>query len=207
MPGMAPVASVMGQLPPREELAAVHLALLVLLASAAGPSGPPGDIPGPPGENLFRGPARCVLSYLEAVRLAGPRGPVLSRQRRPQEQDYRAARALIAPRTLAEIDRLTARGQDHPLASWRSAAQGVVLETFSLLEVRRAPRGAAVVTAREQWRQDGSSSLGVTVSEYLVARVGGDWKVVDRRTGDRFQESEIAEIYARWFDEPASARR
>ncbi len=185
----------------------MHLALLVLLAAAAGPSGPPGENPGPPVENLFRGPARCVLSYLEAVRLAGPRGPVLARQRRPQEQDYRAARALIAPRTLAEIDRLGARGMDHPLAPWRAAAQGIVLESFSLLEVRRAPRGAAVVTARERWRQDGSSSLGVTVSEFLVARVGGEWKVVDRRPGERFQEREIAEGYARWFDEPASAQR
>lgn len=178
------------------------LALLVLLAATAGPSGPPG------GENLFRGPARCVLSYLEAVRLAGPFGPVLARQRRPAEQDYRAARALIAPRTLSEIDRFAAHGQDHPLASWRAAARGVVLESFSLLEVRRAPRGAAVVTVRERWRQDGDPSLGLTVSEYLVARVGGEWKVVDRRIGKRFQERDIAERYASWFDEPqASVRR
>ena len=178
----------------------MRLALLLLLTTAASPSGPPG-------ENLFRGPARCVLGYLEAVRLAGPRGPVLARQRRPQEQDYRTARALIAPRTLAEIDRLATRGVDHPLASWRAAAKGIVLESFSLLEVRRAPRGAAVVTARERWRQDGNSSLGVTVSEYLVARVAGDWKVVDRRTGEHFQEREIAEGYPGWFDEPAASAR
>jgi hypothetical protein len=176
----------------------VPLVLVVLLA-AASPSGPTG------GENLFRGPARCVLSYLEAVRLAGPRGPVLARQRKALEQDYRAARALIAPRALAEIDRLAARGQDHPLNSWRAAAQGLVLESFSLLEVRRAPRGAAVVTARERWRQDGTSSLGVTSSEYLVARVGGEWKVVDRRTGERFQEREIAEGYVSWFDDPPAS--
>jgi hypothetical protein len=178
----------------------VPIALLLLLATAASPSGPPG-------ENLFRGPARCVLSYLEAVRMAGPRGPVLARQRRPKEDDYGAARALIAPRALAEIDRLATRGVDHPLASWLPAAQGIVLESFSLLEVRRAPRGAAVVTARERWRQDGSASLGVTVSEYLVARVDGEWKVVDRRTGDHFQEREIAEGYAHWFDEPAASAR
>lgn len=185
-----------------EKNSRVPLLLFALLATTtASPSGPPG-------ENLFRGPARCVLSYLEAVRLAGPRGPVLARQRRPQEQDYRAARALIAPRTLAEIDRLATHGEDHPLASWRAAAQGIVLESFSLLEVRRAPRGAAVVTARERWRQDGNSILGVTVSEYLVARVDGEWKVVDRRPGEHFQERDIAEGYASWFDEPpASARR
>ena len=178
------------------------LALLVLLAATAAPPGTPGA------ENLFRGPARCVLGYLEAVRVAGPHGPVLARQRRPAEQDYRAARALIAPRTLVEIDRLAGRGEDHPLAPWRAATRGVILESFSLLEIRRAPRGSAVVTAREQWRQDGTASLGVTVSEYLVARVGGEWKVVDRRTGAAFQEREIAEGYVRWFDDPpAEARR
>jgi hypothetical protein len=162
----------------------------------------------PPGsENLFRGPARCVLGYLEAVRLAGPRGPVLARQRRPGEQDYRAARERIAPRALTEIDRLAGRGEDHPLASWRTAARGLVLESFSLLEVRRAPRGAAVVRVRERWREDGSSALGVSLSEYLVARVGGEWKVVDRRTGERFQDQEIADGYAAWFDAPAAGER
>jgi len=188
--------------------------LVVILASMPGPSGPPGErgpvdgsaagfvsVP-PGGENLFRGPARCVLGYLEAVRLAGPRGPVLARQKRPAVQDYRAARERIAPRTLVEIDRYASRGEDHPLASWRTAALGLVLESFSLLEVRRAPRGTAVVQVRERWRQDGSSTLGVTLSEYLVARVAGEWKVVDRRTGDRFREQEIADGYAAWFDEP-----
>jgi hypothetical protein len=175
--------------------------LVVLLAAGPGPAGPGG------GENLFRGPARCVLSYLEAVRLAGPQGPALSRQRRPLERDYRAARALIAPRTLAEIDRLASRGEDHPLAFWRAAARGLVLESFSLLEVRRAPRSAAVVTARERWRQDRASGLGLTVSEYLVARVGGEWRVVDRRTGERFRERDLSEGYTAWFDEPAAPAR
>lgn len=178
----------------------MHLALLVLLA-AAGPSGPSG------GENLFRGPARCVLSYLEAVRVAGPYGPVLARQRRVSEQDYRAARALTAPRTLAEIDRLAAQGLDHPLAPWRAAVRGIVLESFSLLEVRRAPRGTAVVSVRERWRRDPEPALGLTLSEYLVARVGGEWKVVDRRVGERFQEQEIAEGYEGWFDPPPAAAR
>ncbi len=191
----------------------------MLAAGAAGPASPAGEPTavaslgeareGRPGggENLFRGPARCVLGYLEAVRLAGPLGPVLARQRRPGVQEYRAARERIAPRTLAEVDRLAGRGEDHPLASWRAAARGLVLESFSLLEVRRAPRGTAVVRVRERWRQDGSSALGVTTSEYLIARVGGEWKVVDRRTGDRFRDQEIAEGYASWFDEPVAGER
>jgi hypothetical protein len=113
--------------------------------SAAGPGARPAR-----GEDLFRGPARCVLGYLEAVRLA---------------------------------------------------------ESFSLLEVRRAPRGTAVVRVRERWRQDGSPALGISSSEYLLARVGGEWKVVDRRTGARFQDREIADGYAAWFDVPAAAER
>ncbi len=178
----------------------MRLAVLALLCAAgAAPSGTPER------ENLFRGPARCVLGYLEAVRLAGPRGPVLPTRARSLERDYVAARALIAPRTLAEIDRSAAHGREHPLAAWRDAARGVVLESFSLLEVRRAPRGTAVVTVRERWRRDGEPGLGLTMSEYLVARVGGEWRVVDRRTGEHFREGEIADGYERWFDEPGTA--
>ncbi|HET6439893.1 MAG TPA: hypothetical protein VFG59_17645 [Anaeromyxobacter sp.] len=178
----------------------MRLALFLLAAAASAPVGPPG------GEDLFRGPARCLLSYLEAVRLAGPRGPVIARQRRPSEQDYRQARALTAPRALAEAEREAANGVDHPLAPWRTAARGRVLESFSLLAVRRAPRGTAVVTVRERWRRDGLAWLEVTSSEYLLARVDGEWKVIDRRAGGRFQDRDIAEGYPRWFDDPLPSR-
>lgn len=194
------------------------LALLLLLAaSGPGTSAAPAAHPGPAqagqepreGENLFRGPARCVLGYLEAVRLAGPRGKVLPRSgERALEQGYRAARAFTAPRALQEVDRRAARGADSPLAPWRDAARGVVLESFQLLEVRRAPMGAAVVVVRERLRREGISSLGLTRSEYLVARVGGRWKVIDRRVGGRFQDREIAGRYEGWFDAPqVEARR
>jgi hypothetical protein len=181
----------------------VALPLLLLALVIAAPAAPAGLARE---ENLFRGPARCVLDYLEAVRLAGPRGRTLPRgSGRSLQQDYHAARALTAPRALAEVDRRVAAGHDSPLAPWLGAARGVVLESFSLLEVRRAPRGAAVVTVRERVRREGESTLGVTVSEYLVARVGGDWKVVDRRVGARLQDREIAEGYDGWFDRPAAA--
>lgn len=178
----------------------VPFALLLLVVSTA-PAQPTALPEG--GENLFRGPARCVLEYLEAVRLAGPRGRVLPHgSSHAIEKSYSAARALTAPRALQEADRQVAQGQDSPLAPWHDAAAGAVLESFSLLEVRRAPLGAAVVMVRERIRRDGDASLGVTLSEYLVARVGGDWKVVDRRVGERFQDEEIAEGYAGWFDDP-----
>lgn len=165
--------------------------LLALVASASPPAAP--------GEGLHD-PARCALDYLQAVRLAGPLGPVLT-ARRDLRQRYRAVRALIAPRTLVEIDQLDVLGQDHPLASWRAAEHGLVLESSSLLGIRRAPLGAAVVTVRERWRRDRARALQLTLSEYLVARVGGAWRIVARRIGEPLQDEEIAERYEGWFDQ------
>ncbi len=171
--------------------------LAILLASSL--TGTPG------GENLYSGPARCVLGYLDAVRLAGPTGPHIGTAH-PGPRDYRAARALTAPRALAEADRSATRGLEHPLAPWVAAGRGEVLESFSLLEVRRAPRGAAVVTVRERWRRAGPGrSLGLSASEYLVARVGGEWRVIDRREGGHFLDDDVLKGYRGWFDEPGSA--
>lgn len=174
--------------------------MILSLAVAAGQ-------PGAGDENLLHGPARCALSYLEALRRAGPYGPVLAARKRELDQQYRPVRALIAPRALDEIDHEESSGREHPLASWLAAARGVVLESFSLLEIRRAPRGAAVVTVRERWRRDAEAALRVTVSEYLVARVAGEWKVLDRRTGERFPERDVTERYASWFDPPTFSPR
>lgn len=177
------------------------LALLIAAASAPAPAPPPP-------ENLLQGPARCVLRYLDAVRRAGP--PAAARAatpRRAREQDYQRARELTAPRALQEADRTAGRGEDHPLAPWMHASRGTVLESFQLLAVRRAPRGAAVVTARERWWRAGVAAGGLerSVSEYLVARVDGAWRVVDRRPGAAFDDAALESEYAGWFDEPASA--
>ena len=150
--------------------------------------------PRPP-ENLLRGPARCVLLYLDAIRLAGPRARDVAagRPAPAREKDYEAAKRLTAPRALVDIARRTARGEDHPLAPWQQAAHGAVLESFQLLAVRRAPRGAAVVTVRERmWVPGGEGALLRSVSEYLVARVEGNWRVVDCRTGAAFDDADVA---------------
>jgi hypothetical protein len=146
-----------------------------------------------------------VLRYLDAVRLAGPR-PVASDARRLQarEQDYAKAKALTAPRTLQEIARLAAAGGDHPLAPWRDAAHARVLESFQLVGVRRAPRGAVVVTVKERFWQPGSK-LDRTVSEYLVARVNSEWRVVDRSPGAPFDDAGVSVRYAGFFDAPDDA--
>ena len=175
--------------------------LLLLVAAASA-----GAIPAPTSpENLLQGPARCVLRYLDAVRLAGPRVPFVSqRGHAPEtrERDYAKAKALTAPRTLEEI----ARREDHPLAPWRDAARDRVLESFQLVAVRRAPRGAAVVTVKERFWRPAAAALDRLVSEYLVARVGGEWRVVDRTPGAAFDDDAVAERYAGFFDDPPESR-
>lgn len=159
-----------------------------------------------PPENLLAGPARCVLRYLDAVRLAGPRAAGVRPGRRPEsdEREYALAKRLTAPRTLEEIGRWAARGEDHPLAPWREAARSRVLESFQLLAARRAPRGAAVVTVKERyWLAAPDAALERAVSEYLVARVNGEWKVVDRRPGGAFEDDAVARGYEGFFDGPS----
>jgi hypothetical protein len=175
----------------------------------------------PAPENLLAGPARCVLRYLDAVRLAGPRTterrPVRSAAAGSRASVARAAeaesarwapvRALTAPRTLEEISRRRAQGETHPLAPWDEAARDRVLDSFQLLAVRRAPRGAAVVTVRERfWRGDRDGPLERDVSEYLVGRVNGAWRVVDRRPGGAFDDAALADGYAGFFDAAPAPR-
>jgi hypothetical protein len=149
-----------------------------------------------------------VIRYLDAVRLAGPRAPEAHAARRvqPREAPYEAARRLTAPRALDAVARSAARGETHPLAPWRAASGGAVLESFQLLAIRRAPRDAVVVTVRERWWRPGDEeALGRSVSEYLVGRVNMEWKVVDRRPGGAFDDRDIAAGYDGWFDDPGGA--
>jgi hypothetical protein len=183
----------------------MHPLPLLVAASVASASLAPAEAARAP-ENLLVGPARCVLRYLDAVRLAGPR-PLAANARPPEarERDYVRARALVAPRTIEEIARRAALGEDHPLAPWRDAARARVLESFQLVAVRRAPRGAAVVTVKERFWRPGAA-LDRVVSEYLVARVGGEWKIVDRSPGAPFDDVAIDERYAGFFDDPPDSR-
>ncbi len=178
----------------------MHLLALLLAATAA--SGPASAEASHVPENLLAGPARCVLRYLDAVRLAGPRPvPAAAHRLDAREKDYAKAKALTAPRTLQEIARRAADGEDHPLAPWRDAARARVLESFQLVGVRRAPQGAVVVTVKERFWRPGSS-LAPTISEYLVARVNSEWKVVDRSPGAPFDDTAVPTRYAGFFDAP-----
>jgi hypothetical protein len=184
---------------------ALLIAATVTASSSAGEIARAGTERAP--ENLLVGPARCVLRYLDAVRLAGPR-PATARDGRPppvRQKDYAKALALTAPRTLQEIARLEANGEAHPLAPWHDASRARVLESFQLVAVRRAPRGAAVVTVKERfWPASTDGALEHASAEYLVARVGGEWRVVDRVAGASFQDASLAEAYAGYFDDPAA---
>jgi hypothetical protein len=182
----------------------MHPLPLLVAATVASASLAPAKVARGP-ENLLVGPARCVLRYLDAVRLAGPRPLVANARPEARERDYVRAKALVAPRTIEEIARRAALGEDHPLAPWRDAARARVLESFQLVAVRRAPRGAAVVTVKERFWRPGAA-LDRVVSEYLVARVDGEWKVVDRSPGAPFDDVAVEERYAGFFDDPPGGR-
>ncbi len=183
----------------------MHALPLLLAVTLAVPAGPRGH---PPPENLLAGPTRCVLRYLEAVRRAGPRVPSVPKGKAPEarERDYGVANALVAPRTLEEIARREAAGEDHPLAAWREASRSRVLESFRLVSVRWAPRGAAVVTVLERFWEPPAEELARDVSEYLVGRVDGRWRIVDRRQGAAFDDGAIDATYAGFFDVPPATR-
>jgi hypothetical protein len=184
----------------------MHALALLLAVTVAAPNG--AAEPPRARENLLAGPARCVLRYLEAVRRAGPRAPSVPAGRRPdaRARDYAGANALVAPRSLAEIERRAAAGEDHPLAAWREASRARVLESFQLLSVRSAPRGAAIVAVRERLWEPPAAELARQESEYLVARVDGRWRVVDRREGGAFDDAAIEGAYAGFFDAPPPSR-
>ncbi len=177
---------------------------LLLAATVAAPAGAPARAP----ENLLAGPARCVLRYLDAVRRAGPHPPLVPKGKAPEasERGYEAAKAFVAPRALREVARSVAAGEDHPLAPWREASRARVLESFQLVAVRRAPLGAAVVTVVERVWTPHLASLGRQVSEYLVGRVDGAWRIVDRRAGAAFDDAAVEGTYAGFFDAPAHTR-
>jgi hypothetical protein len=180
------------------------LALAVVLAAPG--TFPPAVVP-PHRENLLRGPARLVLRYLDAIRLAEPRATdSRARKLSAREAEYARAKRFVAPRALADAERHAARGLEHPLLFWRHPANRWVLEGFQLLAVRRAPRSSVVVTVEERhWDLVATDRrLARTVNEYLVARVDGEWRVMDRRGGGLFDDDSILAAYDGWWDEPIS---
>jgi hypothetical protein len=172
-----------------------------LLAAALAAGAAPAERAPP--EDLLRGPARAALRFLDAVRVAGPRVDVQGRAARASEASYARAKGLLAARTLDAIAASAAGGEDHPLAFWRQAARGRVLESFQLLGVRRGPRGTALVLVEERsWTASAPRDPPArTVSEYLVAREGPAWRVAGRRPGGTFDD-ESAQAVAAGFDAP-----
>ena len=74
------------------------------------------------------------------------------------------------------------------------------------VSVRRAPLGAAVVTVLERLWEPPEAALARRVSEYLVGRVGGEWRIVDRSEGAPFEDAAIDHAYAGFFDAPSGTR-
>jgi hypothetical protein len=123
--------------------------------------------------------ARCVSEYLEAVSAAAPpRARPTGRAAAAEEPGrWERARARLAPAALAAPDPAA------PLAPWKAFARGGTFLGYELLAVRRAPRGAAVVVARERLAASPADDATERRCAYLVAPVAGAWRIADARCG------------------------
>jgi hypothetical protein len=80
-----------------------------------------------------------------------------------------------------------------------------VLHSFQLLAARRAPLGAVIVTVTERFARPGEDEpLARAVSEYLVVRIRGDWRLADRRPGGAFDPEALADALAELGEDPDS---
>ena len=53
---------------------------------------------------------------------------------------------------------------------------------------------------------ESAAELARQISGYLVGRVGGRWRVVDRREGGAFDDAAVEGTYAGFFDAPPPSR-
>ncbi|MFL5262596.1 MAG: hypothetical protein ACJ79L_09400 [Anaeromyxobacteraceae bacterium] len=123
--------------------------------------------------------ARCVSEYLEAISAAAPpRARPRARAAAAEEAGrWDRARARLAPAALAAPDPAA------PLAPWKAFARGGAFLGYELLAVRRAPRGAAVIVARERLAASPADDATERRCAYLVAPVAGVWRIADARCG------------------------
>jgi len=175
--------------------------VLLLVASAARDRAP--RAAAAPGRPLLDA-ARTLMDYLDAIRLAEPdpgrAGAAAERNGswRTRRAD-RAARALalLSPEARAAVAARDGREGPHPLAPGWAASRGRLLEEFRVARVRRAPGGRAVATVVERYRSvapDGALVSGT--SDYLLAPVGGAWRIADRRPGGAFSDADLAALAA-----------
>jgi hypothetical protein len=144
-----------------------------------------------------------VSDFLEALADAAPPRPRGEARQADADDDgarWRRARAHLAPRSAEAL--AAAEGRASAWAPWRAVAPGGAFLGYELLSVRRAPRGGAVVVARERTLPPTGSSAQEATCAYVVAPVGAAWKLVDRRGGRDFSDRELATRYASAWDDP-----
>ncbi len=148
-------------------------------------------------------PVRCVGDYLEAIAAAAPPRP----RRAPPpatshgtELRWGRARAYLAPRAAAKLD---VADRPQPLAPWSTLGRDGAFLGYELLAVRRAPRGAVVVVSRERTEHTLGAAPSLATCGYLVAKVGGVWRIADKRCGEDFSDDEVVSNYQGYWDEPA----
>jgi hypothetical protein len=162
----------------------------------------------------LRGAVRCVWEYLEAVRLAAPAASIaggrLPRLPHVDERRYAEVRRLTAPHTLSDIDGMVARDVEplHPMAPWTRARRHSFLLRFQILSARRVPRDAVVVAVSERYFHVARRAVEAShrLASYLVAPVGGSWRVVDRRSGLDFPDEDVDSGYSGYWDDRVAAQ-
>ena len=147
--------------------------------------------------------ARCVSEYLEAVAAAAPpRARPTGRTAAAEEAGrWERARARLAPAALA------AREPAAPLAPWTAFARGGAFLGYELLGARRAPRGAAVIVARERVVASPAADATERRCAYLVGPVAGAWRIADARCGRGYGDEEVASGWPGAWDEPSARSR
>lgn len=150
-------------------------------------------------------PVRCVGDYLEALVAAAPPRPARVRVREAgaeSELRWSRVRAYLAPRTATDI---AETGRPPLLAPWTTLGRDGAFLGYELLAARRAPRGAAVVVSRERIERAAGGASSSAACVYLVGKVGGTWRIADKRCGRDFSNREVASNYSGYWDEPRAS--
>ena len=148
-------------------------------------------------------PVRCVFEYLEAVIAAAPPhalGEASSSDPNGADPRWSRVRSYLAPRAADALARSPRK--EGALAPWRALGRDGAFLGFEVLAARRAPRGAAVVIARERSARAPGAPTSTATCAYLVARLAGAWRIADKRCGHDFANREVFSGYVGFWDEP-----
>ncbi len=121
-----------------------------------------------------------------------------------KKKDWKAARALTDPKTLAAIAQVKKRlGEErHSMAPWFWAKGDFYLTNYKITKVNPAMRGTVVVeTSEDSFQMQEKGEYAGETAAYLLGRLGGRWYVVDKKSeADGFTPDAIRYGYPGYFD-------